>query len=140
VLLAPDSFYYILQDILDVVQVVAREIVAVISVVPRLRTLPGVLIDPKTGAKLHAPSASSATTTSSDKTQMKPHIQTHSSAAKGDAKLQAPTSSSSSSQKSLPSFYEVQALNIFVLSSLSYLYCILTELRSCTLFCPVVHP
>ncbi|CAM6114547.1 unnamed protein product [Calypogeia fissa] len=106
-----------IQEILDIVQMVARELVAVISVVPRLRTQAGLIIDPKTG-KPHAPSISSEkTTSSSEKSQIKQqkgdHVQSHSSpsSGKGDAKLQAPTPSSiaSMSQKSLPSFYEVIA-------------------------------
>lgn len=111
-------FICIGQEILDIVQVVARELVLTISVVPRLRTQGGVIIDSKAGGRTHAPSVSSDKTTSSssDKSQMKhqkpDHPQPHppsSSSVKGDAKsptAPTPTSTVSSSQK-LPSFYEV---------------------------------
>ncbi|BFI30788.1 dynein axonemal heavy chain [Marchantia polymorpha subsp. ruderalis] len=99
-----------LQDILDVVQMVAKELVAVISVVPRLRTQSGLLPDGKSAVKLLTPSVSSGTTSSSDKSRERQAAQAGAQKKAADVKQEPTTPTSTiASLKYLPSFYEVIA-------------------------------
>lgn len=87
---------------------VAKELVAVISVVPRLRTQSGLLPDGKSAVKLLTPSVSSGTTSSSDKSRERQAAQAGAQKKAADVKQEPTTPTSTiASLKYLPSFYEV---------------------------------